>query len=189
MIRRLAGTLIEKNLRKAIVSCGGIGFSVAVSRNLVLPDEGENVVLWTHLRMRDDGADLYGFESKEDLSLFEKMLKIHGVSAKKAMSVVSHFGCDGLKSAIAAGEYKTFTAVPGIGKKIAQQLLLDMKGVLDLSDDVLSTDNKNLDDGTLALMELGFKESEALERIKRVRAASPDVTDTAEIVKLALQEH
>lgn len=170
-----------------LVSCSGVGFRIHVPATFPLYDTGARVALWTHFRIRDDGADLYGFVDEDELALFESMQKIHGVSAKKALAVISHMGADGVRRAIAKGEAREFTAVPGIGKKLAQQFLLDMKGVIDESEVKAGSRTRIADDATLALLELGFKENDAVERVARVREENQSLTDTAEIVRLALK--
>lgn len=188
MIRQLSGILTHRDTSGAIVSCGGVGFSVEIPSNTPLPPMGDRVTLWTHLRVREDALDLFGFATRDELELFETMQGIHRFSAKSALAVLSHVGVEGFRRAVASGDLDALTRIPGIGKKTAQQLLLEMRGQIVLSRLPESRGETNdLDDAALALVELGYTVSDARDRIAAVKRDNTDVTDTAAILKLALQ--
>lgn len=187
MIRRLSGTLVQRGKDEVVLSCAGIGFLVSIPSTTPLPAVGGELTLWTHLRLREDAADLFGFATLEEHLLFESMQKIRGFPARTALSVLSHFGVDGFRQVIIRGEVKPLTEVPGVGKKLAQQLLLDMRGAIDLEELKTPASSKPQDDAVLALMELGYRENEATERVARVRGENKGVKDLAQLVKLALR--
>lgn len=187
MIRRLSGTLVDRTPDAAVVSCGGVGFAVHVPKNAVLPPLGSEVTLWTYLRVREDALDLFGFLTADELELFELMQKIRGFPARTALAVLGHCGIEGFRAAVAGGDLDALTAVPGVGKKLAQQLLLDLKGAIDLDELRKPKSSEKLDDATLALMELGYREEEAIARVQRVREEHKGIKEAAEIVRLALK--
>ncbi len=187
MIRQLNGTLVHKTAEEVVISCGGVGYAVEMPSNTPLPRIGEHVTIWTHLRVREDALDLFGFASREELLLFESMQRIRRFPAKTALAVLSHCGVDGFRQAVASGDLDALTRVPGIGKKSAQQVLLEMRGQIDLGS-LPPAVTGTADDATLALMELGFTESEARGRVEKVRVENPEMTDPAEIIKIALRK-
>lgn len=188
MIRQLNGILAYKSADEVVVSCSGVGYALVVPSNAALPNIGDKVTFWTHLRVREDALDLFGFLTREELLLFEAMQKIQRFPAKTALAVLSHCGPDGFRRAVATGDLDTLMRIPGIGKKSAQQVLLEMRGKIDLSalpgDDAAS----GLDDPTLALIELGYSESDAKVMVARTRRDNPAVSDAAEIIKLSLRK-
>lgn len=188
MIRQVSGSLVHRSAEEVVVSCGGVGYSVNVPGNTILPEIGGTITLWTHLRVREDAMDLFGFQTREELMLFEEMQKIQRFPAKTALAVLSHCGIDGFRKAVASGDLATLMRVPGIGKKSAQQVLLEMRGKIDL--DALPGDepSPDLDDPTLALIELGYSERDAKNRIASIKKESPEITDTAELIKIALRK-
>jgi Holliday junction DNA helicase RuvA len=188
VIRQLSGTLIHRGTSEVVISCDGVGYGVVVPSNTPLPPAGERVTLWTHLRVREDALDLFGFASRDELELFESMQGIHRFPAKSALAVLSHLGVEGFLRAVSSGDVDALTTIPGVGKKTAQQLLLEIRGHIDLTKLPESRSAKSdLDDAGLALVELGYAESEARDRVAAVRREHTSVTDVAEILKLALQ--
>lgn len=187
MIRQLTGALIHKSVSEVVILCGGVGYAVETPANTPLPAIGERLTLWTHLRVREDALDLFGFATREELLLFESMQRIRRFPAKTALAVLSHCGVDGFRRAVATGDVDALTRVPGIGKKSAQQVLLEMRGQIDLSA-LPGAEVKSTDDVTLALVELGFTEAEARVRSEKARAEHPQAKDPAEIIRIALRK-
>lgn len=187
MIGRLSGTLLEKNPPQLLVDCQGVGYEVAVPMSTFynLPPLAEKVVLLTHMVVREDAQLLYGFGSAQERDVFRQLIKITGVGARTALSILSGMSVPELSQAITLQESGRLTKVPGIGKKTAERLLLELKGKLgadlghagggqssDASIDILS-----------ALLALGYSEKEAQLALKQV----PTGTDVSEGIKLALK--
>jgi Holliday junction DNA helicase RuvA len=186
MIGRLSGTLLEKNPPQLLIDCSGVGYEVSVPMSTFynLPGLGEKVVLLTHLAVREDAHLLYGFGNAEEREVFRQLIKISGVGARTALSILSGMSVNELSSAITLQESGRLTRIPGIGKKTAERLLLELKGRLgadigaggaqhgDASSDILN-----------ALLALGYSDKEATLAMKQVPAG----TGVSEGIKLALK--
>jgi len=186
MIGRLSGILLEKNPPQLLVDCNGVGYEVNVPMSTFynLPGLNEKVVLLTHLTVREDAHILFGFGTQEERSVFKELVKISGIGARTALSILSGMSVADLAQAITLQEAGRLTKVPGIGKKTAERLLLELKGKLgadigaggavtsDASSDVLN-----------ALLALGYSDKEAMLAMKQVPAGS-SVSDG---IKLALK--
>jgi Holliday junction DNA helicase RuvA len=135
MIARLRGKLEGRGESYVIVHVGGIGFRVRVPTSLLdqLGDVGSPVDLFTHLHVRENELALYGFATEDELALFEQLLTVSGIGPRAALGILSALSPDTLRLAIAQGQVDVLTRVPGIGKKTAQRLVLDLKGKLDLA--------------------------------------------------------
>jgi Holliday junction DNA helicase RuvA len=186
MIGRLSGILLEKNPPQLIVDCNGVGYEVGVPMSTFynLPGLGEKVVLLTHLTVREDAHILYGFGTAEELNVFKQLIKISGVGARTALSILSGMSVPDLVHAITLQEAGRLTRVPGIGKKTAERLLLELKGKLGAD---LGGSGAVLNDATSdilnALTALGYSEKEAALALKQVPAGA-GVSDG---IKLALK--
>ncbi|PIU47537.1 MAG: Holliday junction branch migration protein RuvA [Candidatus Hydrogenedentes bacterium CG07_land_8_20_14_0_80_42_17] len=189
MIRKIAGEIIHRHEGEVIVQTGGIGFRIAVPSLSKFPPLGSSVSLWTFLRVREDSLDLFGFLLFEELTLFESMLKVNRLPAKTAMAIIGNCGVQGFRKALAEGDIKSLTSIPGVGKKTAQQLLLELRGQIDF-DELPDADEdfSTLDDSTRALIELGYSENIAKQIIRKVREENPELNDNSEIIKLALKK-
>ncbi|MDQ7968901.1 MAG: Holliday junction branch migration protein RuvA, partial [Oxalicibacterium faecigallinarum] len=132
MIGRLSGILLEKNPPQLIVDCNGVGYEVNVPMSTFynLPGVGEKVVLLTHFVVREDAQILFGFGSTEERHVFKELIKISGIGARTALSILSGMSVADLSQAITLQEAGRLTKVPGIGKKTAERLLLELKGKL-----------------------------------------------------------
>jgi len=186
MIGRLSGILLEKNPPQLLVDCNGVGYEVNVPMSTFynLPGLNEKVVLLTHLTVREDAHILFGFSTQEERNVFKELVKISGIGARTALSILSGMSVADLAQAITLQEAGRLTKVPGIGKKTAERLLLELKGKLgadigaggavtsDASSDVLN-----------ALLALGYSDKEAMLAMKQVPAGS-SVSDG---IKLALK--
>jgi len=188
MIGRIAGTLIEKNPPQLLVDCQGVGYEVDVPMSTFynLPHLGEKVVLLTHLAIREDAHVLFGFGTAEERTTFKQLIKISGVGARTALSILSGMSVADLAQAITLQEAGRLTRVPGIGKKTAERLLLELKGKLgaDLGTATAAlAAGDNSADILNALLALGYSDKEALLAMKSVPAGS-GVSDG---IKLALK--
>ncbi|HEX5803031.1 MAG TPA: Holliday junction branch migration protein RuvA [Azospira sp.] len=176
MIGRLSGTLAAKNPPQILVDVNGVGYEVDVPMSTFynLPGAGEKVTLLTHHAVREDGHFLYGFGSEAERFAFRQLLKISGVGARTALSVLSGLSVADLAHAVAMQEAGRLTKVPGIGKKTAERLLLELKGKL--ADAVPTAvaaagaagDNRH--DILNALLALGYNEREAQAAMKPLAA-------------------
>lgn len=175
MIGRLAGILLEKNPPEILVDAAGVGYelSVPMSTFYDLPAIGETVALWTHLVVREDAHLLYGFLMPRDRAIFRELIRISGVGPRTALSVLSGMTADDLIEAVATQESARFVKVPGIGKKTAERLLLELKGRLAPELAVAAGERGGSATGTdilRALIALGYSEKEAGLAVGRLPA-------------------
>ena len=179
MIGRLTGILLEKNPPQVVVDVHGVGYEVDVPMSTFynLPAIGEKAVLLTHFVVREDGQFLFGFGSEEERYAFRQLIKISGVGARMALAVLSGLSVGDLAQAIARQEAGRLVKVPGIGKKTAERLLLELKGKLAdaLPSAILATPDSQ-HDILNALLALGYNDREAAAAMKPL-AAGVSTTD------------
>ncbi|MGB7479527.1 MAG: Holliday junction branch migration protein RuvA [Burkholderiaceae bacterium] len=188
MIGRLSGILLEKNPPQLIVDCNGVGYEVDVPMSTFynLPAAGERVLLWTHMVVREDAQLLYGFGSAGERAVFRQLLKVAGVGARTALAILSGMSVADLAQAVTLQEAGRLTRVPGIGKKTAERLLLELKGKLGADLGAAGGTAHAHDAGAdilNALVALGYSDKEALLAVKQV----PKDAGVAEGIKLALK--
>lgn len=187
MIATLRGRLQARGSDSIVLDVGGVGFGVRVSTRTIaeLGGVGSEVQLFTHLRVREDEMTLYGFTSKDDLRLFESLLTVSGVGPKVALGVLSAAPSDTLRLAIAQGNVDVLTGIPGIGKKTAQRLVLELKGKIDVSGLGEVGELTPADEDVInALVNLGFSAADAA---RAARSIPSDVQTVEERIRLALQ--
>lgn len=186
MIGRLTGILIEKQPPQIVVDCNGVGYEVDVPMSTYynLPALGEKIVLLTHHVVREDADLLYGFGSAGERAAFRELVKISGVGPRTALSVLSGLSVSDLAQAITMQEPGRLTQVPGIGKKTAERLMLELKGKLgaDLGS-AAGPVHDAAQDIVRALIALGYSEKEALAATRSL----PQGTELSEGIKLALK--
>lgn len=174
MIGRLSGVLADKNPLHVVVDCNGVGYEVSVPMSTFynLPSLGEKITLLTHMVVREDAQLLYGFGTAQERELFRELIKITGVGARTALSILSGMSVADLAQAVSLQEVARLTRIPGIGKKTAERLLLELKGKLgaDLGQGA-AAQNDNAD-VLNALIALGYSEKEGLLALKQVPAGS-----------------
>ena len=164
MIGRLAGTLIAKHPPQIVVDVRGVGYELDVPMSTLyqLPATGADVTLLTHLIVREDAHQLYGFATEGERSLFRKLLKISGVGARIALAVLSGMSVADLRDAVSRQETGRLTRIPGIGKKTAERLLLELKDKLDIAViEVRAESDGAGSDIVDALLSLGYSDKEA----------------------------
>jgi len=187
MIGRISGILLEKNPPQLLIDCNGVGYEVGVPMSTFynLPALGEKVVLLTHLTVREDAHLLYGFASVEERNVFKELIKISGVGARTALSILSGMSVADLVQAVTLQESARLTRVPGIGKKTAERLLLELKGKLgaDLGAVGAAAHGDASADIMNALLALGYSDKEAALAMKQVPAGA----GVSEGIKLALK--
>ena len=187
MIGRLAGILLEKNPPQIVVDAGGVGYEIEVPMSTFynLPASGEKVVLLTHLVVREDAHLLYGFGTDAERRAFRQLLKISGVGARIALSVLSGMSVAELIEAVAAQESGRLVKVPGIGRKTAERLLLELKGKLGegVSGIAINRPRPVASDVMTALLALGYSDREALAAVKQL----PEGLSVSESIRQALK--
>jgi len=187
MIGRLSGVLLEKNPPQLLVDVNGVGYEVDVPMSTFynLPGVGEKVTLFTHQTIREDAHLLFGFGNAEERAVFRQLIKITGVGARMALSILSGLTIADLAQAITRQETGRLVKVPGIGKKTAERLLLELKGKLgaDLGAGGVAAAPDSQSDILNALLALGYSDKEAVLALKSVPAGS-GVSDG---IKLALK--
>ena len=175
MIGRLSGLLLDKNPAQLIVDCNGVGYEVGVPMSTFynLPATGERVTLLTHMVVREDAQLLYGFGTTQERELFRELIKISGIGARTALAILSGMSVNDLAQAVTLQEVGRLTRVPGIGKKTAERLLLELKGKLGAElGTAPGNEGESSNDVLSALLALGYSEKEALLAIKQVPAGS-----------------
>ena len=188
MIGKLTGTLLEKNPPQILIDCHGVGYEVDVPMSTFynLPGVGEKVALLTHFVVREDAQILYGFGTAPEREAFRQLIKISGVGPRTALSVLSGMGVSDLAQAITAQEAGRLIKVPGIGKKTAERLLLELKGKLGADIGVPTggvVRGESHGDILQALVALGYSDKEAALALK----ALPEDVGVSEGIKLALK--
>ena len=187
MIGRLTGLLAEKNPPQIVLDVNGVGYEldVPMSSFYNLPAAGERVTLLTHFAVREDGHFLYGFLTESERFAFRQLLKISGIGARTALSVLSGLSVGDLAAAVARQEVGRLVKIPGIGKKTAERLLLELKGKL--ADATGATPIVAVDDAKQdilnALLALGYNDKEAASAMK----ALPADVGTSDGIRQALK--
>ncbi len=176
MIGRLSGILFDKNPAQLLVDCNGVGYEVGVPMSTFynLPSTGEKVTLLIHMVVREDAQLLYGFGSAQERELFRELIKISGIGARTALAILSGMSVKDLAQAVTLQEAGRLTKIPGIGKKTAERLLLELRGKLgaDIGAGAGGAEGDSNNDVLSALLALGYSEKEALLATKQVPAGS-----------------
>ncbi len=187
MIGRLSGILLEKNPPQLLVDCQGVAYEVDVPMSTFynLPPLGDKVILFTHLAVREDAHLLFGFGNAEERKVFRQLIKISGVGARTALAILSGMSVGDLAQAITLQEAGRLIKVPGIGKKTAERLLLELKGKLgaDMGASGGVVHNDAGSDILNALLALGYSDKEAVLAMKSV----PSGAGVSDGIKLALK--
>jgi len=185
MISHLYGTVLDTNTRFLVLDVGGVGYKVATT-GIVLEKvkKGEKIALWTYLAVRENALDLYGFLLKEDLELFELLITVSGIGPKTALGVLAVVLPETIRLAISSENSSYLTKVSGVGKKVAEKIVLELKGKFEYTPGESSDHFQKDSDALEALKSLGYSQNEARDALKKV---PKDVEHTAEKVKQALK--
>jgi Holliday junction DNA helicase RuvA len=193
VIGRLRGTLIGKQPPSLLVDVGGVGYDVEAPMSTIydLPGLGKEVVLLIHHAVKEDGITLYGFLHETERALFRNLLKVSGIGAKIALSVLSGVSTDHFARLVQAGDVVALTKIPGIGKKTAERIVVELRDRLDgvagvpgVSPHRASAPLDAAGEATVALQQLGYKPAEVTRLVQKVAAEG----DTAEaIIRKALR--
>ncbi len=191
MISFITGRVIFKNEKFVVVETGGVGYKIFCPADTLFelqkPDKKENgqVSLWTHQAVREDSLDLYGFLKKEELDFFELLISISGIGPKTALGILSVSTIANLRKAIATGETSLLTKVSGIGRKIADKIVLELKDKIIASDDEKNSPSAAAESEAMdALVSLGYSERDAREVLKKT---PKEITKTGDLIKFALK--
>jgi len=186
MIAHLSGTVIHKDLKYLVLDTGGVGYKVSTPiDSLNAAKEGQKAEFWIYTVVREDALDLYGFTDRETLKFFELLLTISGIGPKSALGILSAAPLTSLREAVVSGETAYLTKIAGIGKKVADKIVLELKGkVVFGSDETVSGAGKSEVDAIEALKALGYTHKEARDALEGL---DPSVTDTSAKVKAALR--
>ncbi|MDQ1239737.1 MAG: holliday junction helicase RuvA [Thermodesulfobacteriota bacterium] len=195
MIASLRGTILKKEINRLIVDVSGVGYEVAVSLNTMesLPGEGD-VFLHIYTVLRENSLELYGFHDNEEKSLFELLISVSGIGPRTSLSILSGVSPTNFRDAVVNGDVHRLTRIPGIGKKSAERILVELKdkmkklGLQRASDTGVSTPSTLEEDVISSLVNLGYKERLAEATVKKVLHNAKQEITPAEAVKLALKE-
>ncbi|WP_294547476.1 Holliday junction branch migration protein RuvA [uncultured Pseudoflavonifractor sp.] len=198
MFYYVKGPVVHMAPYLAVVDCGGVGYACRTTNStLARLKKGETATLYTHLNVREDAMELYGFATENELSCFQLLIGISGVGPKAALSILSSTTPEGLATSIITGDEKSLTVAPGIGKKIAQRIILELKDKL--AKGQLSTSGGESYGGTgvtvipqnkaseaaAALAVLGYSQAEAAAALKNI---DMEALALEEIIKQALKK-
>lgn len=194
MIASLRGKYIYSDNTAIVVECAGVGYKCFVTKNTLyrLPPKNSEIFLYTHMVVREDAMDLYGFSELEELNAFKLITSVNGVGAKIGIAILSEFTADKLMLAVASNDAKTLTAAAGVGIKLAQRIVLELKdkvGSVEVSDnsDIKAVANANSNSSASeaieALVSLGYTKGEASLAVVRLDSNLP----TDELIKQALK--
>jgi Holliday junction DNA helicase RuvA len=194
MIGRLRGEIIAKHPPHLVVEVGGIGYELEAPMTTFysLPALGESITLFTHLQVREDAHILYGFADDAARGLFRALLKISGVGAKMALAILSGMDSEAFARCVRAGDTTALIRLPGVGRKTAERLVIEMRDRLDGKAVTASltstvppeTPADPVDDAVRALIALGYKLQEASRMVNRVESGN---RSSEEIIRLALK--
>ncbi|WP_026528833.1 Holliday junction branch migration protein RuvA [Butyrivibrio sp. VCD2006] len=201
MIAFVNGILDEKRDLLAVIDVGGIGYNVNISAYTAdrLPSKGDAVKLYTYMSVREDAMNLYGFLTRDELDFFKLLISVSGIGPKGGQAILSVMTPDDLRFAILSGDSKAISKAPGVGKKTAERLVLELKDKIS-NDDILEgraggsgesvapLSDEPQNEAVEALVSLGYGLSEASKAVRKVIAEGAKAEDTESILKLALKE-
>lgn len=182
MIGRLEGQLVEITDNVILLAVGGVGYEVEVTHNVLgqLPGRDKTLALYTHFVVREDAQQLYGFASRGERDLFRALIRINGVGPKLAMAIISSVSPAELAASVSAGQVGVLTRVPGVGRKKAERLLIELKDKLPESvapapAPVVAVASMAVQEAEKALVALGYRPAEAARLIEGIRHEADSV--------------
>lgn len=186
MIAQLTGTVAAKGGMDVVVDCGGVGYAVSVPLSTLdnVPAVGQNVTLKTIMVVREDAMQLYGFLTEAERDAFKLLTTIQGIGGRIALGVLSATSLDGLRKAVATGNVAALQRLPGIGKKTAERIVVELRekiiGVVPASTDSVSVLSQTADDAVSALIALGYSKAAAEKAVKTALQQQPDLATSSE---------
>lgn len=199
MLAFIKGSLAETGTDYVVLDNQGIGYLIYTPSSVLeeLPALGQTVKMYTYMYVREDQMSLYGFLTRDDLQIFKLLIGVSGIGPKGALGILSTISPNTFRFAVMAGDAKAIAKAPGIGPKTAQKLIIELKDKLNLDDmfeeerendtvGIYGADNTAGKEAMMALVSLGYSETEAFKALQRVEA-SPDM-DSETLLKLALKQ-
>lgn len=194
MFYSITGTLVYSDLSSVAIDCNGVAFRCNVSMNTLqhMPQRNSKVTVYTYLNVRDDALDLFGFYSTDELDMFKLVTSVSGVGPKNALAILSEFEPDNLRIIIASGDAKSLTRASGVGTKLAQRIILELKDKVgsiggNVEAEIASVGtvsaSKNAAEAVEALVSLGYSQSEASLAVGRLDSQ----LSIEELIRLALK--
>jgi Holliday junction DNA helicase RuvA len=186
MIGHLSGKIIWSDLKYVILDVAGVGYKINTNTAVLTKELDRQTSFWTYLAVRENALDLYGFQTKEELGFFELLISVSGIGPKSAIGILSLASLSNLRRAISSGDTTHLTKVSGIGKKVAEKIVVELKDKIENFDSDNNKDENSLSgevDALEALKSLGYSERESREALKKVT----DVFGAGEKVKKALK--
>ena len=196
MIGRIRGTLVDKKPPEIQIDVAGICYEVQVPMSTLyqLPELGKELTLHTHFVVREDAQLLYGFFEEQDKSMFRSLIKINGVGPKMALGILSSMQANEFVRAVRSNDINAMVKMPGIGKKTAERLLIEMRDRLKDWDDDTEASSTEVqvsasitNDAETALISLGYKPQQAAHAIAAVLKANPEITGSEELIRRSLK--
>ena len=199
MISYIRGELVAVEKEKVIIDVGGVGYGIFVPESAMglLPQMGNEVKLYTYLNVREDAMQLFGFLTRDDLEIFKLLIGVSGIGPKGGLSILSKLTADDLRFAIMSGDSKAISAAPGIGKKTAEKVIIELKDKLDIEQILNPSDsetksaikmdssaNEVQSEAVQALVALGYGSTESLKAVNKVNSENMTVE---EVLKQALK--
>lgn len=190
----IRGYLAEKDQNSAVIDAGGVGYllSISYSTYAALPELGEEVKLYSHLSVREDAMELFGFADREELSVFKMLITVSGVGPKAALAILSELSPGRFALAVSAGDVKALTKAAGVGPKLAQRIVLELKDKIAKSGAEIPTGGadfleapagSNAEEAAKALVVLGYSANEARAAVAKCQGDTVE-----ELIRLALKQ-
>ena len=199
MISYIRGELVAVEKEKVIIDVGGVGYGIFMPESAMglLPQMGNEVKLYTYLNVREDAMQFFGFLTRDDLEIFKLLIGVSGIGPKGGLSILSKLTADDLRFAIMSGDSKAISAAPGIGKKTAEKVIIELKDKLDIEQILNPSDsetksaikmdssaNEVQSEAVQALVALGYGSTESLKAVNKVNSENMTVE---EVLKQALK--
>ena len=194
MISRLTGILAAKRAPQILVDCNGVGYEADVSMTTYyqLPEVGERIAIWTHLIVKDDAHSLVGFTSEQERKLFRQLIRVNGVGPKMALTILSGIDNQQFAICVSNNDIAMLTRLPGVGKKTAERLVIEMR---DKVDDLIvdlpaassaASGHSIVNEAIEALQALGYKAADAEKMVGQAQQGG-DLTSASALIRKALQ--
>ena len=195
MISRLTGILAAKRAPQILIECNGVGYEADVSMTTYyqLPEVGQQLSIWTHLLIKDDSHSLVGFSGEAERRLFRQLIRVNGVGPKMALAILSGIDDQQFALCIANGDVAMLTRLPGVGKKTAERLIIEMRDKVDaLMDEnasvmIAAGDHSAASEAVEALQALGYRSIDAEKMISLAQQQGEVANSASQLIKLALQ--
>jgi Holliday junction DNA helicase RuvA len=197
MIARISGILIQKTVTQCVVDVHGAGYRIVVPLTTFyeLPETGQPVVLHVHTHVREDAINLYGFHTQDEREIFQLMISVSGIGPKLALNILSGIAAGELVRAITEEDLKRLTGIPGVGKKTAERMILELKDkaarlgweAVTKGTVAVKTGDHVKDDALSALVNLGYKGSSVKEVVERIMREATSIPSLDQLLKQALR--